>query len=160
MPDKSGLDVLKEIRIERPKIPVLILSVYPEDRYATRVLKAGANGYMTKESAPDELVDAIRTVARGKKYVSPSLAEKLAFELDARDEKPPHETLSDRGIQILCLIASGKTLSNVMMNCIRASKPVTRISRVLEKMNLKNNSELIAYAISLPHRLKIHVSAG
>lgn len=149
MPDKSGLDVLKEIRNERPKLPVLILSMYPEDRYATRVLRAGADGYMTKESAPEELVNAIRTISKGKKYVSRSLAEKLASTLDIRDERPPHETLSDREYQVLCLIASGKTPGEIADELFLSVKTIsTYRTRILEKMNLKNNSELIAYAIN------------
>src|SRR5437879_8602542 len=113
MPNKSGLDVLKELHAASPRLPVLVLSMHPEDQYAVRVLRAGAAGYVTKESAPAKLVQAIRKVVRGGKYVSPSLAEKLVFDLGTDTDRPPHEILSDREYQVLCLIASGKTVSEI-----------------------------------------------
>jgi len=100
MPNMDGLDVLKQLKIEKPKLPVIILSIHPEDQYALRVLKAGASGYVTKASAPNELINAIRKVFRGGKYISPSIAEKLAFQLDANFEEMPHEALSDREYQV------------------------------------------------------------
>src|SRR5208337_3916828 len=148
MPGKSGLDVLKEIRNEHPKLPVLMLSMYPEDQYAIRVLRSGASGYMTKDSAPEELVTAIRTVAAGRKYISPLLAEKLAFNLDEDTKKEPHEMLSDREYQVLCMIASGKTASEIADQLSLSVKTIsTYRSRILEKMKLKNNAELTNYAI-------------
>src|SRR2546430_7895022 len=109
MPNKSGLDVLKELHAESPRLPVLVLSMHPEDQYALRVLRAGAAGYVTKESAPAKLVQAIRKVVRGGRYVSPSLAERLAYDLGTQTDKAPHEILSDREYQVLCMIGSGKT---------------------------------------------------
>jgi len=148
MPDKSGLDVLKEIKNEHPKLPVLMLSMYPEDQYAVRSLRSGASGYMTKDSAPEELVTAIRTVAAGRKYISSDLAEKLAFNLDVDMKKDPHEMLSDREYQVLCMIASGKTISEIADQlCLSVKTISTYRSRILEKMQLKNNSELTNYAI-------------
>ncbi len=148
MPDKSGLDVLKEIRTEHPKLPVLMLSMYPEDQYATRALRSGAWGYVTKDSAPAELVTAIRTVAAGRRYISSELAERLALNLDADMQKEPHEILSDREYQVLCTIASGKTISEIADQLSLSVKTIsTYRSRILEKMQLKNNAELINYAI-------------
>ena len=148
MPGKSGLDTLKEIKAERPGLPVLMLSMYPEDQYAIRVLKSGAAGYLTKESAPEELVTAIRTVANGKKYISPSLAEKLVINLDSDGKKEPHELLSDREYQVLRMIASGKAVSEIADELSLSVKTIsTYRSRILEKMNLKNNAELTTYAI-------------
>ena len=148
MPGKNGLDVLKEIKGEYPDLPVLMLSMYPEDQYAIRVLRSGAAGYMTKESAPEELVEALRTVAKGKKYISPSIAEKLAFNLDLDGKKEPHEMLSDREYQVLCFIAEGKTVTHIAEELFLSVKTVsTYRSRILEKMQLKNNAELTSYAI-------------
>jgi len=148
MPGKNGLEVLKELKLTNPKIPVLILSIYPEEQYAIRALKAGAAGYLTKASAPDELISAIRKVSRGGKYISASLAEKLAYELDGEAEKAPHETLSDREYQILLMIASGKTVSSIAEEmCLSVKTVSTYRSRILDKMKLKNNAELTTYAI-------------
>jgi two-component system invasion response regulator UvrY len=148
MPGRGGLDILKEIKNQKPKLPVLILSMYPEDQYAVRVLKAGASGYLTKESAPDELIKAIRQITQGKKYVSPSLAEKLALDLEISSEKPPHEALSDREFQVMCLIASGKTLKEIAEELSLSIKTIsTYRTRILEKMNMKSNAELTHYAI-------------
>jgi two-component system, NarL family, invasion response regulator UvrY len=148
LPGKSGLDALKEIKTERPGLPVLILSMYPEDQYALRVLKSGAAGYMTKESAPEELVKAVRTVAGGKKYISPSVAERLASQLDFAGKKELHELLSDREYQVLCMIASGKPPGEIAEELSLSVKTIsTYRSRILEKMNLNNNAELTTYAI-------------
>jgi two-component system invasion response regulator UvrY len=148
MPGKSGLEVLKELKTTNQKIPVLILSIYPEEQYAIRALKAGASGYLTKESAPEELIAAIRKVSRGGKYISSSLAEKLAYALDGDAEKAPHEMLSDREYQILLQIASGKTVSDIAEEMHLSVKTVsTYRSRILDKMHLKNNAELTTYAI-------------
>src|SRR5208337_3911461 len=133
MPGKSGLDVLKETRNEHPKLPVLMLSMYPEDQYAVRALRSGASGYMTKDSAPNELVTAIRTVAGGRKYISSDLAERLAFNLDVDMKKEPHEILSDREYQVLCTIASGKTISEIADQLSLSVKTIsTYRSRIIE----------------------------
>jgi DNA-binding NarL/FixJ family response regulator len=148
MPGRGGLDILKEIKSQKPKLPVLILSMYPEDQYAVRVLKSGASGYLTKESAPVELVKAIRQISQGKKYISPSLAEKLAVDLEISPDRPSHETLSDREYQVMCMIASGKTLKEIADGLSLSIKTIsTYRSRILEKMNMKTNAELTHYAI-------------
>ena len=148
MPGKNGLDTMKEIRLERPHLPVLILSMYPEEQYALRFFRAGASGYLTKKSAPEELVNAIRTISKGKKYVSASLAEQLIGELDTATEKPLHGALSDREFQVLCLIASGRTSGEIADELFLSVKTVsTYRARILEKLHLKNTAELINYAI-------------
>jgi DNA-binding NarL/FixJ family response regulator len=152
LPGRSGLDVLKELKQARPKLPVLVLSMHPEDQFAVRVLKAGAAGYMTKESAPEELVNALKKILRGGKYVSASLAEKLAFALEPDAETPLHEALSDREFQVMRLIASGKTVSQIAEELSLSVKTIsTYRARLLEKMNMKSNAELTYYAIQ--HRL-------
>lgn len=148
MPHIDGLDVLKQLKIEKPKVPVIILSIHPESQYALRVLKAGASGYVTKTSAPEELINAIRKVNRGGKYISPTIAEELAFQLEADFEGMPHEALSDREYQVLCMLASGKTVTEIADELALSVKTVsTYRSRILEKMNMKNNAELIHYAV-------------
>jgi two-component system invasion response regulator UvrY len=148
MPDRSGLDILKQLRSERPKLPVLVLSMHSEDQYAMRVLKAGASGYLTKDSAPDELVKAIRKVVSGGTYVSAFLAEKLAFEIGADSNRLPHETLSDREFQVLRLIAAGESVTEIAAELFLSVKTVsTYRTRLLQKMHLGTNAELIYYAI-------------
>jgi two-component system invasion response regulator UvrY len=148
MPGMDGLDVLKQLKIEKPHLPVIILTVHPESQYALRILKAGASGYLTKESASDELVKAIRRVHSGGKYITPSLAEKIAFALDADTGAPLHESLSDREYQVLCLIGSGKTVSQIADALALSVKTVsTYRTRILEKMHMENNAELIHYAV-------------
>ena len=148
MPGRGGLDILKEIKTQKPRLPVLMLSMYPEEQYAIRVLKSGASGYLTKESAPSELVMAIRQISQGKKYISPSLAEKLAIDLEINPDKMPHEILSDREYQVMCMIASGKTLKEIADGLSLSIKTIsTYRSRILEKMNMKTNAELTHYAI-------------
>jgi len=148
MPGRSGLEILKELKGQKPHLPVMILSIYPEEQYAIRALKAGAAGYLTKASAPEELISAIRKVSRGGKYISSSLAEKIAYQLDGDSEKAPHETLSDREYQILLMIASGKTVSDIAGEmCLSVKTVSTYRSRILDKMKLKNNAELTTYAI-------------
>ncbi|MFC1981517.1 response regulator [Chloroflexota bacterium] len=146
MPGRSGLDVLKELKSQRTNLPVLILSAHPDEEYAMRAFRAGASGYLTTECTPDELITALRKVLRGGKYVSASLAERLAFDLEKGAEKPPHELLSDREHQVMCLIASGRTVSEIGDEISLSVKTIsTYRSRVLEKLNLKNNAELARY---------------
>jgi DNA-binding NarL/FixJ family response regulator len=148
MPGRSGLEVLQEIRRLRPKLPVLVLSMHPEDQFAVRMLKAGAAGYLTKESAGDELVGAIKKVLAGGRYVSPSLAEKMASYLDIDVQKAPHERLSDREFLTLRMIASGRTVSQIAKELSLSVKTVsTYRTRILEKMSMKTNAELTHYAI-------------
>jgi two-component system invasion response regulator UvrY len=147
MPGRSGLEVLKEIKRARPKLPVLILSMHPEDQFAVRLLKAGASGYMTKESAADELVGAVNKAVAGGRYVSIPLAEKLASLIVRDVHASPHEGLSDREFLILRMIASGKPVSAIARELLLSVKTVsTYRARLLEKMNLSNNSELVHYA--------------
>ena len=148
MPDMSGIDVLKQIHAEKPQLPILILSIYSEDQYAKRLIKAGAVGYMTKESAPSEVIKALQHVAGGKKYISPVVAEILANELGMAEEKLPHQMLSDREYQIFLLLASAQTVSDIADALALSVKTVsTYRTRVLEKMHLKNNAELMRYAV-------------
>jgi DNA-binding NarL/FixJ family response regulator len=148
MPGKSGLDVLPEIKKIKPKLPVLILSMYPEDVYAVRSFRSGASGYLSKESAPTELITAIRKVSSGGKYVSSGMAEKLLLSIGDDSGKPLHERLSEREYQILCMISSGKTGKEIATELNLSAKTVsTYRTRILEKMDLKNNAELTHYAI-------------
>lgn len=148
MPDHSGLDILKELKLEQPDLPVLVLSIHGEEQFAVRVLKAGASGYLTKENAPAELIEAIRKVVGGGKYISRSLAETLAFGLGTDSRRLRHETLSDREFQVMQLMARGKTLAEIAESLSLSPKTIsTYRSRLLEKMNLKTNAEIIRYAI-------------
>lgn len=152
MPGRGGFEALKALKQTHSKRPVLVLSMYPEDQFAVRAFRAGAAGYMTKESAPEELVQAIRKVVRGGKYVSPSLAEKLAAELGEDAERPPHEVLSEREYHVLCLLASGKTVTQIAAEMSLSVKTIsTYRARLLEKMRMKTNAEVTRYAIE--HRL-------
>jgi len=147
LPDASGLDVLSQLKSERPTLPILIMSIHGEEQYAMRVLKAGASGYLMKNSIPEELIKAIRKIASGGKYISPSLAERLASEL-ASPGTPPHEKLSDREFQIMCLIASGKSLKEIgAALCISDKTVSTYRSRILEKMRMSTNADLTRYAL-------------
>jgi DNA-binding NarL/FixJ family response regulator len=147
MPGRSGLEVLKEIRKARPKLPVLVLSMHPEDQFAVRVLKAGASGYMTKETAPEELVGAIKKVMAGGRHISPSLAEIMAAYLTLDTNVPPHEQLSNREFQVMRLIASGKTVSEIARELSLSVRTVsTYRARILEKTGMKSNAELTHYA--------------
>lgn len=148
MPGRSGIETLKRIKDIKPDLPVLILSMYPEDQYALRLLKAGAAGYMTKETAPDLLVSAIRKVASGKRYVSPALADILAAKMVDKSDAPPHETLSDREYQIFCMLASGKVVSEIALELSLSVKTIsTYRARIMDKMHLTKNAELTYYAI-------------
>lgn len=148
LPDKSGLEVLRQIKDRKPKLPVLILSMYPEDQFALRVLKAGASGYLNKESAPEELINALRKASNGAKYISDTLLEEIADTLDFTTERPAQEILSDREFQVLCLIASGKSVKEIAGKLEINIKTVSTYRlRILEKMRMKNNSELTYYAV-------------
>lgn len=148
MPGRSGLEILEELKVIQPKLPVLILSMHPEEQYAVRMLRAGAAGYLTKASAPRELISAIQKVSKGGKYVTVSLAEKLAFELDASAEKPCHERLSNREYQVMLMLASGQSVTEVGEElCLSAKTITTYRTRILEKMGMKKNAELTLYAV-------------
>jgi two-component system invasion response regulator UvrY len=152
LPGRTGWEVLGMIRQQKPNLPVLILSMHPEDQFALRMLKAGAWGYVSKESAAEELLVALRKVAAGGRYVSPALAEKIAFDQDARAAKLPHQMLSNREFQVLCILASGKTLKEIAdLLCLSEKTITTYRARILEKMNLRNNVELTHYVIQ--HKL-------
>jgi len=148
MPGRSGMESLQQIKQLYPKLPVLILSIHSEDHYALRVLKAGASGYLTKDSAPDELVKAVRRVLTGKKFITAAVAEKLASSIDQDNDKMSHEHLSDREFEVLKLLATGKSVSDIAYSL---SLSVTTVStyraRILAKMNMKTNADLILYAV-------------
>jgi len=149
MPGKDGMDVLTQLKKERPALLILMVSMHPEEQYAVRALKAGASGYLTKESAPDELIVAIRKVSTGRKYVSSALAERLAALLQEDAEVLPHEALSSREYQVMCMIASGKKATEIAKELSLSVKTIsTYRSRILEKMKMKNNAELTRYAIN------------
>lgn len=149
MPGRSGLEALREIKQYLPKIPVLVLSIYPEDQYATRVLKAGASGYINKDTAPTELVKAVQRVLQGRKYITASIAEKLANDLSVDTDKAPHELLTDREFDVMKLLASGKPVLEIAhMLSLSPTTISTYRARILDKMNLKTNSDLTRYALN------------
>jgi DNA-binding NarL/FixJ family response regulator len=148
MPGRSGLDVLQQIRQHYPRLPVLVLSIHPEDQYAIRVMRAGASGYLNKDSAPEELVKAVHRIMLGKKYITPALAEKLADSLDQDADRLPHENLSDREFEVLKLLASGIPVAEIADKLSLSPTTVsTYRARVLQKMNAKTNADLIRYAM-------------
>jgi DNA-binding NarL/FixJ family response regulator len=148
LPDRSGLEVLKQLKSEQPHLSVLILTMHPEEQFAVRALKAGASGYVTKESAPDELIEAILRVSKGGKYITASLAERLASVLDSTTEQPPHEVLSDRELEVMRMVASGDAVKDIADKLYLSVKTVsTYRTRILEKMNFKNTAEIIRYAL-------------
>jgi len=152
MPGRSGLDALAQMKTIKPKIPVLIMSIHPEDHYAVRVIKSGAAGYLSKDLAPEELVNAVKTVIAGKKFITPIVAEKLAAAVHKNNDLPAHQHLSDREFGVLRLLASGKSVSEIAENMYLSVNTVsTYRSRLLVKMNLKTNADLTVYA--LEHRL-------
>ena len=147
MPGKDGLDTLKELKAIHQDLPVLIFTVYPEEQYAVRVLKAGASGYINKESEPESLIEAIRKVSKGRKYISPYLAELLASNLEGGDS-PIHELLSDREYQVMCMIASGKTATDIAKELSLSINTISTYRiRILDKMGMKNNAEITHYAL-------------
>lgn len=148
MPGRGGIETIKELKALRPKLSVLVLTMHPEEEYAIRALKAGASGYLTKESAPEELITAMRKVAAGSRYISMKLAEELAFAFGGDIEKAPHELLSDREFQIMTMIGSGKTVKDIAAELSLSMQTVsTYRARILTKMKMKNNAELTLYAI-------------
>ncbi len=148
MPGRSGLDILKQLKSDKPSLKTLILSMHPEEQYAVRAFKAGASGYLTKESTPHELIEAIQKISIGKKYVSSSLAETLACHLEMESEKPLHETLSDREFEVMCMIASGKTVKEIAEELSLSVKTIsTYRTRILRKMKMKNNAQLTHYTL-------------
>ena len=148
LPGRGGLDLLGEIKGERADLPVLILTMHPEDQYAVRALKAGASGYLTKESAPEVLVEAVRRAAAGGRYVTPSLAEKLALHLDDKRAREPHESLSDREYQVFRRLAAGRTVGQIADELSLSVKTVsTYRTRIIEKTGLNTNAELMRYAL-------------
>lgn len=148
MPDKSGVDTLKEIKRHHPELPVLMLSMHPESQYAVNLLRAGASGYVAKECAPEELVHAIRTVVQGRRYVSPTLAELLAADIGGDMDRPLHSHLSEREFQIFCKLAAGQPASQIAQELFLSVKTVsTYRTRILEKMGMKTNADLTYYAI-------------
>lgn len=152
MPGRSGLEVLQEVKDRKPSLPVLIMSIHSDEQFGVRALKAGAAGYLTKESAPEELVKAIRKLHMGGKHVSPSLGEQLISALQSGGDRLPHDALSNRENEILCLIASGKTVTEIAEHLVLSVKTVsTYRARVLEKMSMRTNAELMHYAMQ--HRL-------
>jgi len=149
LPDINGLEVLREIKKKKHKLHVLILSMYPEEQYAVRALKAGANGYLTKKSASDELVLAVRKILAGKRYLSPAFAEKMMLDFESDTQKPPHENLSDRELEVLCMIGKGKAVKEIAGELHLSSNTIrTYRARILEKIGVKGTSELIHYAIT------------
>jgi DNA-binding NarL/FixJ family response regulator len=148
MPEMSGLDVIKQLRRERPKVPIMILTMYSENQFAIRALKAGAAGYLTKETAPAELIGAVRKVVAGGRYLTPGVAERLAGYLTADAEKPPHEKLSDREYQVLRMIAAGKSTRWISTELSLSVKTIsTYRARIFEKMHMKSPAELAAYVV-------------
>jgi two-component system, NarL family, invasion response regulator UvrY len=148
MPGRSGLEALKELRREHPKIPMLVLSIHSADEFAVRSIKAGASGYLTKDSAPEELVDAIRTVVAGRRYLTPSVAERLASAVESDAKGAPHEMLSDREFHVLRMLAAGKTNGEVAGELALSAKTIsTYRTRTLRKMGMRTNAELAQYAV-------------
>lgn len=148
MPGRSGLDVLPQIKQLNNKLPILIMSIHPEDHYALRVIKAGAAGYLSKDLAPDELVNAVKRVLTGKRYITAAVAEKLAASMDTDQIKPPHEMLSDREFAVFKMLANGKSITEIAETLFLSATTVsTYRARILMKMNMKNNAELTLYCV-------------
>ncbi|MEI7491516.1 MAG: response regulator transcription factor [Bacteroidota bacterium] len=148
LPGRNGLEIIKDVKKIQPHVKIIMLSIYPEDRFAIRAFKAGASGYLTKEMAPEMIVEAIRKVSTGGKYITPAIAEKLADELNELNDKSPHERLSDREFDVMCMVGSGKSLIEIAEKLGISDRTVsTYRTRILKKMNLKNNSEIIHYVI-------------
>ena len=148
MPGLSGLDIVRQMRQERPAVRILVLCVHPEEQYAVRVMKAGASGYLTKDSAPEELISAVRYIAAGHKYVTATLAERLALELDNASDKLPHQNLSDREYEVMLLVAEGLKVQEIADRLSLSVKTVsTYRTRLLQKMRMRNNADVVRYAV-------------
>jgi two-component system, NarL family, invasion response regulator UvrY len=148
LPGRSGLDVLRQLKQERPRVPVLVLSVHPAEQYAVRALRAGASGYLTKDLAAEELVTAVRHVTRGERYLTPTVADRLADALDKPVDRYPHEDLSDREFQVLALLGSGKRVKQIAEElCLSYNTISTYRSRILTKLGLTTDAQLVRYAI-------------
>jgi len=148
MPGLNGLDVVRQLRHDSPAVRILVLSVHPEEQYAVRVMKAGASGYLTKDSAPEQLISALRYIAGGHKYVTATLAERLATELESGSDKLPHETLSDREYQVMLLLAEGLRVQDIAEKLTLSAKTVsTYRTRLLQKMNMRSSTEIVRYAL-------------
>ncbi|MEQ9618396.1 MAG: response regulator transcription factor [Deltaproteobacteria bacterium] len=148
LPDMNGLEVLRQVKVVHPELPVLILTILDEDQISVRALKAGASGFMTKNTLPEELMNAVKRIHTGRRYISPSLAEKLVFDIYSEDEKPVHYKLSDREYQVLCLIGSGKSIREIAEELYLSEHTIrTYRMRILEKMNIRTNAELIHYTV-------------
>jgi two-component system, NarL family, invasion response regulator UvrY len=148
MPGRGGLEALKDIKHSKPKLPVIVLSMHPEDQFSIRMLKLGASAYIRKDSAGHELVNAVSAALEGRRYITPSLAEKLALHLTYEQDGQLHEALSDREYQVMCLLASGKTVKEIGNDLSLSVKTIsTYRTRILEKLNLKNNSQIMRYAV-------------
>jgi two-component system invasion response regulator UvrY len=148
MPGRSGLDMITDIKQLYPKLPILVLTMHPEERFAVRALRAGVDGYLTKDAKPEEIIKAVRQITSGRKYITPSLAEKLATEIDKDLNKLPHELLSDREFQVMCMIAGGEKVRDISTKLSLSIRTVhTYRTRILDKMNMKSDTELTLYAI-------------
>jgi DNA-binding NarL/FixJ family response regulator len=148
MPGLSGLDLVQQVRQDKPSLRVLVLSVHPEEQYAVRVMKASASGYLTKDSAPEDLISAVRLIAAGHKYVTATLAQRLALELDSSNDRMPHQYLSDREYQVMLLLAEGLKVTEIAERLLLSVKTVsTYHTRLLHKMNMRSNAELVRYAV-------------
>jgi two-component system invasion response regulator UvrY len=148
MPGRSVLETVQQIRQDQPQLPVLILSIFPEEQYATRVFKAGASGYINKDAAPTELVKAVQRILQGRKYITPAVAEKLASDLTVDNERPPHELLSDREFHVMKMLAAGRTITEIAAQLSLSPTTIsTYRSRIMEKMKMKSNAELARYAL-------------
>ena len=148
MPGRGGLEILKDLKAEKPLMKVMVLSMYSEEQYAIRSFRDGASAYLTKASAPDELVQAIRTVAKGKRYITPSVAERMAAYIEVDSERPPHERLSDRELQVLVLLGSGRSVGEIAGELSLSVKTIsTYRARILEKTGMETNAQLIKYAV-------------
>jgi two-component system invasion response regulator UvrY len=147
LPDGSGIDLLRQIRPHKPELPILILSMHPEEQYAVNLLRAGANGYITKDAVPQQVVQAIRTLLQGRKYISPAVANILAEEIGG-DNRPPHEQLSEREFQVFCKLAAGRSVGDIAEELFLSNKTVsTYRARIMDKMTAKSNADLTYYAI-------------
>lgn len=147
LPDGSGIDLLRQIRPHKPDLPILILSMHPEEQYAVNLLRAGANGYITKDAVPQQVVQAIRTLLQGRKYISPTVANILAEEIGG-DNRPPHEQLSEREFQVFCKLAAGRSVGDIAEELFLSNKTVsTYRARIMDKMTAKSNADLTYYAI-------------